>query len=128
MSEIIVPFQTYAGGQYQLEWTEDFVTWTRLPKIYQGDGTIQTEVFPVNQGARRFYRLYGTQPQKGFSVITAWDGSYVLLERTPFAVGDPCNLFRNGQQIASMGPTSLSFKDTGVSSGGRYVYTLQKLN
>lgn len=125
ITEIEVQWHSKSGITYQLRYTENLGTsWTILPTVYQGDGTLKSVVFPVSEGPRRFFTLIEHAPV-GFNPIVAWDGSYVLLERFPLEPGNKHRLYRDGQLIADIQSDTLSFKDSGVSSGARPVYTAE---
>lgn len=113
--EIEVGFQTYPGYRYQLAYSPNLIAWIVLPKFYEGDGTLKSEVF-VTSEERRYWRVLQHTP-KGFDVVTAWDGSYVLLERKPHGPGDRHRIYRDNQLLGTIEPNVLSFKDSPVPAG-----------
>lgn len=123
--EIEIQWWSEQGVTYQLRYSDDLgSTWTLLPIVYQGDGTLKSVVFPANEAVERIFTFISQVP-KGFNVVTAWDGTYVLLERSPFAPGDKHRIYRDGQLLGTINPNTLTFKDSTVVPGSRYTYTAQ---
>ncbi len=130
--EMEISWQSYKDVQYDLQETSDFITWGTIA-TKQGDGTLQSHLVQVLPGQKRFYKLLqkfsGKEPLY-LRAITSWDGSGVTLEWNAIEVSNDPNaryhLIKNGGTpgipIAPLSVTT--YRDTSVSSGQKYTYTL----
>jgi hypothetical protein len=51
-----VTFYTKTGTSYQVEWSEDLVSWTPLPEVIVGDGNPVHRMYSMGGVTKRFYR------------------------------------------------------------------------
>lgn len=128
---IEIQFQTYAGVTYQIEYSSDFVTWSLLPTIYQGDGTIKSASIHSDH-PKLFFRMrekfYESSEPYKLQAYAAFDGTYVLLEwtkftSTPQSATAHWKISRDNQQVTTVPISAVSYKDLGVSPGP-HTYTV----
>lgn len=57
-----VTIHTEIGKDYQIEWSEDLVTWTAYPEVFNGDGHPVTRFHSTKGKARRYFRAAVVTP------------------------------------------------------------------
>lgn len=128
---IQIQFQTYVGVTYQIEYSSDLLTWSLLPTVYQGDGTIKS-VDISSTHPKLFYRMretfYESSEPFNLQAYAAFDGSYVLLEwlrftSIPVSPTAHWKISRDNQPLTTAPISAVSYKDSGVPAG-RHTYTV----
>lgn len=120
---IEIQFQTYVGVTYRIEYSPDMVTWSLLPTVYEGDGTIQSASISSTH-PRLYFRMresfYESSEPWHLQAIAAWDGSYILLEWVKFTSipSSPTahwRITKDGQQLTTVPVTAIGYKDLAPS-------------
>lgn len=107
-------------------------TWT-LDRTFTGTGGRMSVIRNINQAEpKRIYQIItyvGEGSEPIVKAIIAFDGSSVLLEWNfiglPVSGNPKFRVHRNGQLLATLPSTALSYMDTTVAAGQHYTYEVK---
>ena len=128
MDEIEIQWQSYQRRKDALQVTEDGgATWaTVLTRM--GDGSLQSYVEQINPAKNRLFRILQDIPEGSEPMIRAivsWDGSGVTLEWNKIGLQGRFEVYRDGQLRQTFPFSTTNYRDTAVSSGQTYEYSVK---